>query len=129
MTTRTVVGGLLVLMTVSGTRGAAQLPRLDDLMREKLEYSKEMVEAVVLGNHEAVERLAGLLIEVSDEGVWSSSQEPEYLHYSRDFREVAANLIEQAQENDLDGISLGYVELTLTCVRCHRYISVTRLAD
>ena len=98
-------------------------------MREKLEYSKELVEAVVLADYDAVERLAELLIEVSDEGVWSSSQEPEYLHYSRDFREAATRLIEDAQQQDANGVSLGYVEMTLTCVRCHQYISQTRLAD
>lgn len=120
---RSVLLGGLLLTVAFGTAGSAQPPRLDDLMREKLEYSQGLLEAMVLIDYETVERLANELIRVSEFSVWSTLQEPEYLRYASDFRERAAVLIQEAQAGDVDGIALSYIEMTLTCVRCHRFLS------
>lgn len=42
---------------------------------------------------------------------------------------AAAVLVEEAQAGNIDGIALSYVEMTLTCVRCHRHLSRARIAD
>ena len=136
-TTRsTVVGGLLiglatvvaVLVTTPGTTASAQIPSLDSLMQQKLDHSQGLLEAMVLADFEGVERFANGLIQVSEVSDWSSSQEPEYLNYASDFRDTATVLIEEAQAANVDGIAISYMEMTLTCVRCHRFLSRTRQA-
>ena len=127
-TKRLVLLSGLLLTIVFGTTGSAQLPRLDELMREKLEHSQGLLEAVVLADYETVERLANELVRVSEASMWSPSQEPDYLHYALDFRETAGMLGEEAQADNIDGIALSYVEMTLTCVRCHQHLSRARQA-
>ena len=98
-------------------------------MRENLEHSQGLLEALVLADYATVERLATELIRVSEASTWSPSQETDYLHYALYFRETAAVLVEEAQASNIDGIALSYVEMTLTCVRCHQNLSRARLAN
>lgn len=122
------LSGLLLSLVFTAT-GAAQLPRLDDLMNEKLEHAQGLLEAMILEDYEAVERLSNELIRVSEASQWSPSREPEYLRRARDFRETATVLIEQAQAGHGDGIALAYMEMTLTCIQCHRHLRGGRQAD
>lgn len=126
---RSVLLGGLLLMMLFGTIESAQLPRVDDLMREKLEHSKSLLDALVRADYEAIERLANELVRVSEASTWSPSQEADYLRHALDFREIAVILSEEAQAGNIDGVTLSYVEMTRTCVRCHRYLSRARLAN
>lgn len=121
--------GLVLLTVTFTTTGSAQLPRLSELMQQKLEHSQELLAAVVLGNHVGVERYANELMLISEASTWSPLQTPEYLHYASAFRESTETLIEEANARNLDGVALAYMEVTLTCVQCHKHVRGARLAD
>lgn len=121
--------GLILLTVAFSTTGSAQLPRLSELMRQKLDHSQQLLAAVVLGDHVDVERFAHELVLISEASTWSPLQTPEYLHYASDFRESANTLIEDAQARNLDGVSLAYMEMTLTCVQCHKHVRGSRMAE
>ena len=124
------IGLGLVLLTVAfSTTGSAQLPRLGELMQQKLDHSQQLLAAVVLGNHVNVERYANELVLISEASTWSPLQTPEYLHHASDFRETANSLIEEANARNIDGVSLAYMEMTLTCVQCHKHVRGARMAD
>jgi hypothetical protein len=36
------------------------------------------------------------------------------------------DLIEKAREKNLDGAALSYVEMTLSCVKCHKHVREVR---
>jgi hypothetical protein len=124
----TLLVGLMVALMFS-TTGSAQLPRLDELMRQKLEHAQALLEAVVLADHVGIERYANELVLLSEASTWSPLQTPEYLHYSSDFREAAKALIDDARDRNIDGVSLAYMEMTLTCVQCHKHVRGGRRAD
>jgi len=46
--------------------------------------------------------------------------------YSNEFRRNAASLVQKAKEKNLDGAALAYVDMTLTCVKCHKHMRETR---
>ena len=46
--------------------------------------------------------------------------------FSNDFRRSAAELVEKAKQKNLDGAALSYVDLTLACVKCHKYVRESR---
>lgn len=121
--------GLVLLTVTFTTTGSAQLPRLSELMQQKLEHSQELLTAVVLGNHVNVERYANELMLISEASTWSPLQTPEYLHYASAFRESTETLIKEANARNLDGVALAYMEVTLTCVQCHKHVRGARLAD
>ena len=115
------LAGVLLATTVT-TAGSTQLPRLDQLMRQKLAHAQDLLEAVVLADHVAIERLANELVLLSEASTWSPLQTPEYLHYASNFRESTKILIDDAEARDIDGVSLSYMEMTLTCVQCHKHV-------
>ncbi len=47
---------------------------------------------------------------------------PRYELLSNQFRDNAEDLIKKAKDKNLDGAALAYVDLTLTCVKCHKYV-------
>src|SRR5204863_284991 len=53
---------------------------------------------------------------------------PLYVLYSAEFQRVADNLAKNAQDKNLDAAALSYVELTLTCVKCHKHVREVRMA-
>ena len=124
------LGALLtvaVLTTVPGR--SEQLPRLNELMRQKLDHAQQVLEAVVLGQYVSIERYAHELELLSEASTWSPMQTPEYLHYAADFREAARGLAQEARDRDIDGVSLAYMELTMTCVQCHKHVRGSQRAD
>jgi hypothetical protein len=56
-------------------------------------------------------------------------QTPEYLQQSQDFRRTADAVTEAAKKKNLDGTALAYVELTMKCINCHKYVRGVRMAD
>ena len=53
---------------------------------------------------------------------WHVHKTPQYELRSNEFRRAIDGLIEKAREKNLDGVSLSYVEMTLSCVKCHKYV-------
>jgi hypothetical protein len=42
------------------------------------------------------------------------------------FRRTADTLSKYAKDKNIDGAALTYVELTLSCVKCHKHVRETR---
>ena len=128
--TRPVCMGALLLVLAAGTTiGSAQRPDLGELMRQKLDHAQALPGAVVLGDHAQVERIAGELVLLSEASTWSPLQTPQYLHHAANFREAARSLAEEARARDIDGVSLAYMEMTLSCVQCHKHVRGARRGD
>jgi hypothetical protein len=46
--------------------------------------------------------------------------------HSNDFRRSADSIVQAAKAKNLDGAALAYVDMTLTCVRCHKHVRKVR---
>jgi hypothetical protein len=44
------------------------------------------------------------------------------MNYARSFQNAADFLVTNAEAKNLEGISLGYVRVTLECVQCHTHV-------
>jgi hypothetical protein len=117
---------LLLALTTSS---AAQLPRLDELMRQKLEHGQNLFEAVVLADHVSVERYAYELTLLSEASTWTPLRTHQYLSYASTFRDAAASLQEAARDRDQDKVSSAYMELVASCVQCHQHVRGAGRAD
>ncbi len=118
------MAGVLTSLTLS-----QQSDPLLTIMDEKLEYSQQLLEAIVLEDLQAAARIADELYLLSELSSWNVIRSPEYTRRSQKFRRVANRLAEVAKEKNLDGLALGYVELTLQCFACHRYMRVARRVE
>lgn len=101
---------------------------VEKLMRMKLEHSQKVLEGVVTEDFELVADNARSLKALSEAAEWRVFQTPEYRQYSAEFRRTADILAQMAEAKNLDGAALNYVQLTMNCVHCHKYVRNIRLA-
>jgi hypothetical protein len=102
-------------------------PKVSDLMRKKLGHSQKILEGIALNNFDQISRSAEELILISKAAEWRVIKSPQYEVQSNAFRRAAETLIEKARDKNLDGATLAYVDLTLSCVKCHKYVRDTRV--
>jgi hypothetical protein len=121
---------LLGIPTLSGHGGEPKKDdKLHDLMQRKLAASQKVLEGIALGDFDKIGKQADELIDVSKQTEWRVLKTPQFELYSNDFRRVADNLAKNAKDKNLDAAALSYVELTLTCVKCHKHVRDTRDMD
>ena len=118
--------GLLLGPWTSGGRTDDQ-DKVAKLMRRKLAQSQKVLEGVALNDFKMIQRHAEELIEISKKAEWRVLKTPAYEVYSNDFRRIAGALVENAKKKNLDAAALSYVELTLTCVKCHKHVREVRM--
>jgi hypothetical protein len=101
--------------------------RVSELMRKKLEHSQKALEGIAVNDFKAISKHADELIDLSKQVEWRVLKTPQYEVHSNEFRRNAENMVKAAKDKNLDAAALSYVELTLTCVRCHKYVREERM--
>jgi cytochrome c556 len=91
-------------------------------MRQKVAYSQQVLVGITLEDYGLIAKNADKLVELSNKTNWYSRQVPQYELFLNEFRRNAQGLMEAAQKKDVDAASLAYVQMTLSCVSCHKFI-------
>jgi cytochrome c556 len=118
--------GLVLLL---GAPGISQQEKGNrEFMRAKLKHSQEIVEGLALENFDQIVKNAQQLSLLSHATNWDVFQTEEYLMQSREFRRATESLRAQAKEKNLDGAVLAYLDVTMKCVNCHKYVRGIRMA-
>src|SRR6516225_4087495 len=123
--------GIALILAVTGGIGLFSALAKDDkkepsLMRKKLAHAQKILEALALNKFTNIEANAEELITISKHASWKANKSPKYELYSEEFRRIAETLIEKAREKNIDGATLAYLDLTMSCVKCHKHIRDTR---
>lgn len=98
-------------------------------MRAKLTHSQQILDGLTTENYDKIAKSAQALSLLSNESTWNVFQTEEYIRMSREFRESTMRLRDAAHDKNLDGATLAYFEVTLSCVRCHKYTRDQRNRD
>jgi len=123
-----VVVALLALTSWLLPTGHAAEPaplRPDDVavfMRAKLDHSSEVLEGLSLADFEKIRRGGQLLALASQASSWQVLQSEEYARQSVAFRRACERLERAATEKNLDAAALAWMDVTMKCVQCHRYV-------
>jgi hypothetical protein len=116
-----------LLVGLPGMSGHGEEPtKVNDLMQKKLLQSQKVLEGIALNDFDKIGKHAEELIRISKMAEWRVLKTPRYELYSNEFQRNADDLVKKAKEKNLDAATLSYVELTLTCVKCHKYVRETR---
>lgn len=122
---------LLTLAAVSAgvltTRGEQQERRRSraEFMRQKLEFSKLILEGLALEQYEKISKGAKALELLSEASEWEVPTIPnatDYVTKTRQFQDLTDELGRKAKDKNLDGSTLAYLRLTMSCVDCHKYV-------
>lgn len=120
-----VLGGGLFL---SSSRADDPKPR-NLIMQKKLGDAQRILEGLAVKDFDAIEKHADELILLSKKAEWLVLKTPEYERQSNDFRNTASQIVEAAKKKNLDAAALGYVQLTMNCVNCHKYVRDQRMTS
>lgn len=124
------VAALVVAAFLSGqVRSEPPANNLKDFMRVKLADSQKVLEGLTTGDYDIIAKNSQAMSLLSLESNWQVLQTPEYLDRSREFRRTADALTKAAKEKNLDGAALAYVQLTMNCINCHKYVRGVRMAS
>jgi cephalosporin-C deacetylase-like acetyl esterase len=104
------------------TAAELQADSLKPFMKRKLELAKNVIEAIALEDHEKLAKNAQGLSLLSMESGWNVFTTNQYAQHSTDFRRAVQVVIDGAHEKNIDRAALGYVNMTLQCVECHKYM-------
>jgi len=120
-----------VLLFFGASLAQPQQPagNLDMFMRSKLEHSQRVLEGLTTGNHELVAKHAQQISLLSQAEMWQVLQTPEYFERSLEFRRATDAITEAAKNKNLDGATLAYVDMTVKCVSCHKYVRQVKVAN
>ncbi|MCA9072391.1 MAG: hypothetical protein KDA84_25880, partial [Planctomycetaceae bacterium] len=118
---------VLALMIVTGVLSTIYL-RGDDpthakknakLMEKKLALSQEFLPALANEDFTQMKKTAEALSKLAKQQ-WIENDTPEYQAQLKDFWVVVDGIGTSAKEKNLDEATLGYVQMTISCVKCHK---------
>ena len=95
-------------------------------MRAKLWQANKLFEGVMTEDFDAIARHCEQLNLLSHEAAWNVIQTPTYRRYSEEFRRLTDDTAQAAKDKNLDAATLGYIEMTIKCAKCHTYSRRTR---
>lgn len=123
------VAALVATMGLNGSRAATK--DADDmsaqvvaqsLMRQKLNNAQRLLEALSLGDYMRIQSNAEELQRISLEARWTQPHSPQYAEYGEYFRSALERIVISAENQNIDGAALNYVQVVLTCVQCHKVV-------
>lgn len=124
---RSIVGAIVVMLLTVPTMADQTVP-LHGVMRQKLTHSQAILGAVVTSDWAMLDRESRALFKATQDPAWIMLTAPEYLRYSDAFMKALNGLILASANKDLDNAAEAQIELTRSCVQCHRYLTRSRLA-
>lgn len=117
---------LLAVLLVAAGLAIAQEPELpkdtQNFMRAKLQHSQKILEGISTENYDMITKHAQALSLLSMESQWNVLRTQKYVDQSAEFRHTIQRLIDAAKEKQIDATTLSYLDVTLKCVHCHKYV-------
>jgi len=100
--------------------------RLQQLMIDKLQNAQKLLEGIALNKHDKIQKHADELIRISKTAEWLANKAPRFEVFSNEFQRAAENIVKKSKDKNIDGVTLAYFDLTMSCVRCHQYLREVR---
>ena len=94
----------------------------DPLMAQKLKESQALLEGLALNDLAKVQASAAELLRISKAAQFRKRlSTAKYEYHANSFQRSAEAIAEKAKAKNIDGATLAYLDLTMTCVRCHQH--------
>jgi hypothetical protein len=91
------------------------------LMQLKLRYVQKVLEGVALEDFDEIAKSAEMLGLLTQDEHWQVYQTVEYRQRSAEFQRVSDELAKAAKRQNIDAAALSYLQLTMSCVNCHKH--------
>jgi cytochrome c556 len=120
-----VAAGFFALTAAHGRttqKDPPSLPNEAQVMQVKLKRSQALLEALAKEDFKGLEEAANSLSRISKATEFLRAYKTEeYEFQARVFQRSADTLAAKARDKNLDGATLAYVDMTMSCVACHNH--------
>jgi len=123
-----IIAVALVLL-VYGTHEVYAQMQLRQLMQNKLQAAQRLLGAVAVADFEKIGSEADKLLAIANQAEWVAFKTAKYDLHSNEFRRAVETIARKAKEKNIDGTTLAYMDMTMSCVRCHQYVREVRDAS
>jgi hypothetical protein len=101
---------------------------LSTFMRKKLEAANKIMEGLCVEDMGLVKEGANALNELSTAERWRVSNDVMYRQFSTEFQSLTRELVKAADAGNPDRVALKWMDATLSCLDCHRFVRGMRVA-
>jgi len=122
---------LAAACVLAGTALAGSAQAQDNVaafMKAKLTHSQQVLKGLATEDYDMIAKNSQAMSLLCEDELWSVLQTPEYRARSAEFQRSVDAVTEAARKKNLEAAALGYVDLTLKCVNCHKYVRKVRMA-
>ena len=91
-------------------------------MKKKLEFSQNILSGLTEGNHEKIATNATAMNYMNYLEKWVKADKPEYKRQLSYFELANRELLKSARDKNIEGATLAYNQLTISCVQCHKVV-------
>ena len=93
-----------------------------NFMQAKLNHAQKLLEGLATEDYEMIEKNSQELSLLSLASTWQVFQTADYVKKSEEFRRTTNDIKKAAERKSLDGAALSYMEMTMKCIQCHKYV-------
>lgn len=98
-------------------------------MRKKLEASGQILEGLTTENSELIAKGAKVLVDLSAAEKFQVQHDVMYRQFSGEFQRTAKGLLEAGEKKNFDLAALKWMDATMKCLECHKFVRGARIAD
>ena len=89
-------------------------------MKQKLDFSKNLLEGLASGDFDKIAQNAKTLRTLNKIEAFVRGRNPGYRAQLQSFEESLDEIVRQASKENVEGVTLGFNQLTISCVNCHK---------
>lgn len=121
-------GAVFVVLAsaVAITTQARAEDKLEAFMKAKLDHSEKVLEGLSRADYDLIAKHSTAISLLCEDELWGVLQTPEYLERSKEFRRSVYAITEAARKKNLEAATFAYVDSTMKCVSCHKYVRQAR---
>lgn len=101
---------------------------MDEFMEQKLTAAKGALEAVTREDFEQLHEVSRQMVALSHKEIWEQMASPRFVQDTADFVAAVEFMDRMATARDAEGVSLGFVRMTMACAECHRHMRTPTIA-
>jgi cytochrome c556 len=95
-------------------------------MRVKLGHIQKVLEGLLTEDFELIIVNSQKISLLTRAFGWQMLESTEYAERSADFRRSVDQLTKEAEKKDIDAAALAYMDVTMKCFQCHKYVRKMR---
>ena len=95
-------------------------------MRKKLDHSQNILSGLASGDFDKIVEDAEAMQGLSKVEWFIRGKTPGYRTQLEIFLDANAEIIKQAKQDNLEGSTLAFTQLTISCVNCHKHLRASK---